>query len=350
MNSIPVYCFDWHINQSSAQDEILIKPLSPYIKFDVTSWDGVHLEVSKKAIQDTPLVFFLFPPPPNLLADPNAKLVWIPMWDVTKKYRDKWWRKLPKSLRVVSLSEEISQRTLAAELPTLTLKYYKDPNEMKPASWEGPNSLFYWNRTGLVGREFLEKICCTLEIDILYFRRRIDPGWPSWCDYDLPEMLGKTEVKQLDLGGISGFEQYMENLNKSNIFLAPRQSEGVGLSFLEAMAKGCAVFAYNAPTMNEYIEHNKDGYLLASDPFSEFLSHREKLVQQVYRFLFASRSAGRGVLHPLFRHPITARQNWGEIAKLDLQVIGENARSKQLNGFKVWQDSLERFASFITNW
>ena len=267
------------------------------------------------------------------------------MWDVAKKYRDTWWKELPKSLRVVAFSKEICQRTVAAGLPTLVAKYYKNPDEMRPAAWHGPRTLFYWNRTGLVGKEFLQKICSALNVDTLYFRQRIDPGWPSWCDYELPDSFGKTRVQKLSLSGAEGYEQYLEHFDKANIFIAPRQSEGVGLSFLEAMAKGCAVFGYDAPTMNEYIEHKKSGYLFLPDTLSEFLSHREKLVQQLYR-----RIAGGEALHPLFRHPVSFRQDWNEIAQLDLQTLGETSRQDQLDGFQVWQQSIDQLASFITDW
>ena len=50
-------------------------------------------------------------------------------------------------------------------------------------------------------------------------------------------------------------------MEQCNIFIAPRKFEGVGVSFLEAMARGIVVIAPDNPTMNEYIEHNKNGYL-----------------------------------------------------------------------------------------
>lgn len=348
--TIPVFCFDWHVTQSPAQREILIKPLLPYLQFDVIPWDGVHLELSRTKIRETPLVFFLFPPPPHLLSDPEARLVWIPMWDEAKDYRDTWWSMLPKSLRVVAFSESVLQKAQATGLSALPLKYYNNPEEVKPVSWEGAKVLFYWNRTGLVSREFLEKICGVLDIEILYFRRRVDPGWPSWCDYDLPERLGKTRVKELKLNGIQGHREYLEHLNQSNVFIALRQSEGVGLTFIEAMARGCAVFSYDAPTMNEYIDHKENGYLFASDPVSDFWLRRKKIFQNIYKYAFRMGLIHREILHPLFRYPVNLRQKWADIEGLDLQTLGGKARQSQLDGYKIWKNSLEQFASFILDW
>ena len=52
-----------------------------------------------------------------------------------------------------------------------------------------------------------------------------------------------------------------EVLSSCNIYIAPRELEGIGLSFLEAMAMGKVIIASNNPTMNEYIIHNQNGYL-----------------------------------------------------------------------------------------
>ena len=348
--AVPVYCFNWHLGQSPAQKEILIDPLSSYIQFDVTAWDSHHLDLSKAKIKATPLVFFFFPPPPNLLSDSDARLVWIPMWDEAKYYSDTWWGKLPKSLRVVAFSEHIRRKAQAAGLSTLSLKYYKNPNMFQPASWGERKTLFYWNRTGLISREFLRKACDALNVEILFFRRRIDPGWPSWCDYELPKKLGNTVIKELVLNGADGYLEYLNCLNQANVFIAPRSSEGVGLSFIEAMARGCALFAYDAPTMNEYIAHKKNGYLISSAHGDEASSRGRKILQHMYKVALQLKLTNSEVLHPILRYPVKARQNWKEIAGLNLQALGNKARQDQLDGYKIWADSIVGFASFILDW
>jgi hypothetical protein len=54
---------------------------------------------------------------------------------------------------------------------------------------------------------------------------------------------------------------YDEALREAGIYFAPRLYEGIGMSFLEAMAMGKAVVAADRPTMNEYLTHNVNGYL-----------------------------------------------------------------------------------------
>lgn len=53
-----------------------------------------------------------------------------------------------------------------------------------------------------------------------------------------------------------------DNLMEYNLYFAPRVSEGIGLSFLDAMSHGFPVAAVDASTMNEYIVHGRNGLLM----------------------------------------------------------------------------------------
>jgi glycosyltransferase involved in cell wall biosynthesis len=52
-----------------------------------------------------------------------------------------------------------------------------------------------------------------------------------------------------------------KDIAASALYVAPRFHEGIGLSFLEAMAMGRCVIAVNNPTMNEYIIDGENGFL-----------------------------------------------------------------------------------------
>ena len=56
-------------------------------------------------------------------------------------------------------------------------------------------------------------------------------------------------------------DDYVKALADCQVFLAPRRTEGIGMSFLEAMALGLAVVAPDGATMNEYIQHGVNGFL-----------------------------------------------------------------------------------------
>lgn len=50
-------------------------------------------------------------------------------------------------------------------------------------------------------------------------------------------------------------------MQESSIYVVPREYEGIGMIFWEAMAMGCCVISPDNPTMNEYIKNGKTGIL-----------------------------------------------------------------------------------------
>jgi len=76
---------------------------------------------------------------------------------------------------------------------------------------------------------------------------------------------------------------YIEDLG---IYVAPREFEGIGMSFLEAMSMGKAVIAVDKPTMNEYIENNKNGYLYDLDNIKNIdFSNIEEIQKNAHSFI-----------------------------------------------------------------
>ena len=56
-------------------------------------------------------------------------------------------------------------------------------------------------------------------------------------------------------------DEYRKLIRGPGLVLAPRFKEGIGMSFLEAMAMGKVVIAHNDATMDEAIEHSRNGWL-----------------------------------------------------------------------------------------
>jgi glycosyltransferase involved in cell wall biosynthesis len=253
------------------------------------------------------------------------------MWDDARNYAPQVWANFPKSVRIAALSEHLANVTRRAGFQVLDLKYYKDPAQFPPVQWQGERVLFYWNRTGMVGPGFLEKLCHALSVDRLIFRGDIDPIFGESIRYRLPEHLNGTSVETLPF--LQSKEAYYRALDRANLVIAPRLSEGIGMVFLEALARGCAVFAADSATMNEYITHGEDGYLLPSLSVSP-----------------EERQAPGFAKRVLANFPITDLQNWEEIAQLDVARVGKTARENHAAGFTRWKASLPDFARFITEW
>jgi hypothetical protein len=329
---VPIFGLEWHVRQSPAQRLLVADPLAPYVRCEPIAWDGETLPALTAAQRRTPIrVFFQLPPPAGLAADPALRVVWIPMWDEARGYEPEWWRHLPKSLRVVAFSKEVSRRAKAAGLETLDLQYFP-PDEFPPADWTGERVLFYWNRIGLVGGDFLSGFCRALAVDRLIYFRTAQDRVPAALDFSPGDRIGGTRVEIHTAGGLLPRRKYSDLAGRANIFLAPRTSEGVGLTFLEALGRGCAVFAYDAPTMNEYIVHGKNGFLL------------RRCGRSVWSRAAGAAQRRLGVPAP---HPVSARQDWSALRTLDLKRLGEDARRSHRLGLQEWTHAVPRYARFL---
>lgn len=332
--TITAYCLQWHIERSSAFVDALVDPLKPYADIRLTPWDG-QSSLSPPPEAKTPIFFCLLPPPLEWLLRFPERLIWIPMWDGIRSTRQKWWNALPKTLRIVAFSDSVYQRAKMAGLPTLRAHFHKDPASVAPASWPGERTLLYWNRTGLLNAAMLERLCEALRIDRLLFRPDIDERVDPAAYYTLPGRLGSTQVE--NIGTFTSREAYFVATRAANIFIAPRSSEGIGMAFLEALARGCAVLAANAPTMNEYIVSGRNGHLLMLPPASNPLVRtvRQRLIH-------------RGLLPaPPFKFGLLAEnQNWAEISALSPETLGDQARIDAQAAHQQWLRDIPEYAYF----
>jgi len=347
MMTITGYCLEWQtITHGGSAHDLIVEPLMQYVDVQLKGWDGVSWPGDAGNVQHSgfPIIFSHLPPPPELLENSRARLVWLPMWDHARGYSQEWWDALPKSLRVVAFSNAVAQKARAAGLPTLRLRYFENPGTFEPARWNNDRVLMYWNRTGMIGPRFVKKLCAALKIDKMLFRAQIDRRIPEQAAYRLPARLGRTIVEELP--GLMLRAEYLRVLEQANVFIAPRLYEGVGMTFLEALAQGCAVFGFDAPTMNEYITHGEDGYLL--QPFLP--SMKNKFLPKINRFM-KPRLLRLGIGESSsFEHPVTEYQDWCAIGALDLEKLGRTARQRHQIGFVEWQKSIPEYARFVLEW
>ena len=151
----------------------------------------------------------------------------------------------------------------------------------------------------------------------------------------MPDRIGNTVVETIET--TSSREAYWKLIEPANILIAPRLHEGAGMNFLEQMARGCAVFANDAPTMNEYIEQGVSGFLFRR---GWTLTRARNAV--LWRL--ARRLGGNAP----FTFLLPERQNWDEMASLDLKTIGKKAQERYIAGYRRWQSAIPEYASFVT--
>lgn len=337
------FCPEWHLPKGSSFYKLIVDPLANHIDVEVRglAWEDPDFgpDDLRKATGGAPALFHMVPPSPRLLeSNIDQPMSWAPMWDHVYKFTQEKWESFPKSLRIIAFSSTLADRTEAAGLPTLRLRYHENPAAFQETTWDQGRVMMYWNRTGMISPQILEQICTALQIDRLLFRQEPDPRLPSQVRYTLPSQLGPAKVEVLT--EFFQPEEYVKLLAKTNIYLAPRAIEGVGLCFLEAMAQGCAILAYDWPTMNEYITHGEDGYLFPtrtqSFPSRVHLALRRRIVPKLLR-----RETKK-----MWR-PVATRNQIAELETLNPEKVGNTARARQQEGFTLWQKQIPELTKFV---
>ena len=168
------------------------------------------------------------------LGIPEKRCIFVPMYD--NEWGSKWqWKRIAASgMPVISFCDAITRHAKAQGVrDILDIRYFPNPADFPQTNGDAKR-VFLWERGEINEPE----------------ARRILPSDAGFC-FDVKkanEFLGKQE--------------YLERLAKSEIVIAPRCKEGIGMAFLEAMAMGKCVVAHDDATMNEYIKDGETGILI----------------------------------------------------------------------------------------
>lgn len=331
--------YEWHASKrSEAAVDTLFNPLSAYFDFDIHSidWRDVLQNPDTSGSGPQP-VYFYVPPPFEFVRRFDRQVVWIPMWDSARHYSYFYWRRVPRNIRIVAFSAALARRARAAGLEVLQLQYFSNPDTLSPVQWGRERIAFYWNRTGLVSPEFLRHWCAALRVDRLLFKPDLDPFIDQRAFFTLPDRMGDTKVEVIP--HTKRREDYFRLTAPANIFLAPRSHEGIGLTFIEALARGCAVFAFDGATMNEYVQHGLTGFLFSSR--TSLLKRAPKRIQDKLA------NHGIQVGSPPFLNYLRDSQPWKALERLDVESLGQRAREEHKRGYAQWLDRMPSYAAFL---
>ncbi len=196
------------------------------------------------------------------------------MYDASSTLDAVHWQAMAGAL-VICFSLELHYKVQASGVDSLYIKYFpKQPEcvgETSPSfagcasdsSLRKPNEshglrVFFWERLPEtpLNLSSVMKTLSGLPVSHLHVHQASDPGrTPSLipCHDDYP------------ISSSSWFDSkddYFRAIQNSDIFIAPRFSEGIGMGFLEAMNLGCCVIAHDLATHNEYISNWKNGILV----------------------------------------------------------------------------------------
>jgi hypothetical protein len=181
------------------------------------------------------------------------RAVLMPMADACPSIRNivSWYPY--RNFQIISFSKALHDKLKIAGFSSHHFQYFP---AVQPVEEMGdPTSAFFWTRGKKITCETVEKLAESSFIKKVHIHNAPDPNIPpippssdSTLSYTFSEWLeDKHELNRL--------------IVKSACYIAPRIREGIGMSYLEAMAMGRCVIAPDNFTMNEYIRHGVNGLL-----------------------------------------------------------------------------------------
>ncbi|MEO3474819.1 glycosyltransferase [Roseomonas sp. CAU 1739] len=230
------------------------------LHFD-NSWEdksaGLDLEALVAAGYDEIHVWQLERPAQKLAAlRPGCPVFFYPMFDSCRMLGDDFWLSLKDHLHIVCFCRALHERVRRLGLTSLWLQYWPAPDMTLPDYAD--LRIFWWRRRRDLTWDFLKELTASWPQPRLHLHEAPDPTYPN------PESLPSADVIRYNVTRSTWFEDraaFDRVAATFNVFVAPRRFEGIGFSFLEAMARGQVVVAENNPTMNEYIVHGVNGLL-----------------------------------------------------------------------------------------
>ena len=200
------------------------------------------------------VVLFQIMPPMSLIKE-NVKykhIAFFPMYDATHFFNRGIWYEY-RDCNIINFSSTLHEKCRSLGLSSYYIQYF--PEEVEITDEGNEDALFFWQRNRKISTRTIEKVLDTKKIKTLYLHSAPDSG------SKLPEPSRIWKDKIINSNWFATKEEMKNYIQKSALYFAPREFEGIGMSFLEAMAAGRCVIAPDNPTMNEYIKNGETGYL-----------------------------------------------------------------------------------------
>lgn len=261
--------------------------------------DGVTVDDSLRGALERDFdvyVFFQFDFLAYAFLEAQKNVVLVPMIDGSASYGSEHWRRLKKG-KFVSFSPTLHSFLRLQGIDSLGIQYYPAPQDYVPPK---SNAIYYWQRGHHAYISVQRILDATSNYPEIELRIRATNEPASNLDYS------RVQNSRLKIVEVNNRDEHLFQIQDASIFVAPRPSEGIGHSFLEAMSMGRAVIGRNFPTMSNYISDKESGV---------FFPKREK--------------------------PIKSGLNWME--------IGLGAHSAVVKGNAKYLGSLDALQSYLLN-
>lgn len=190
----------------------------------------------------------------------NCKnLIFVPMYDdFAFTYKNV---KQLRNIKIINFCKYLHRLSILFGLHSFYIQYFTEPEIIDS---NNRNLLFYWQRRETSFTALAD--CFPANIQTIKVKRTI---LHSATDREGAFIKPDDDImNRFNITITDWFENKADLINlldQTMYYIAPRKQEGIGLSFLDAMSRGCVIIAHNDRTMNEYIRNGKNGYLIDFD-------------------------------------------------------------------------------------
>lgn len=228
--------------------------------FDETWAGGTPLDISAIGVSDYAVIILWqqinYVLHPDIDKHPNVILV--PMFDCHAQNLSEFQRFIGNTnLKFINFCRAQHETCMEYGLKSFSAQYFPEPEKFDSSRNYGELVGFFWPRRKEITWDMVAKLISNGQISRLLFHSAPDRGFPP----AIPPEKARKRFQMSISEWFDSKDAFLTYLQKANIYFAPRLYEGIGLSFLEAMAMGMCVVAPDTPTMNEYITHGVNGLL-----------------------------------------------------------------------------------------
>ena len=191
------------------------------------------------------------------IREPHPNLVFVPMYDDLIGEGGVTWLDAFNPAKIVCFSAALHRLISAHTSRSVHFKYFPDPRRYPAAPPDSILRGIFWKRVCAIDETVIARLCGDAVFDTFTLHDAPDPLSGAALIQDPP--IPARQIQRTVWN--DAWTEYLHNVAAHNIFFAPRPAEGIGMSFLEAMAMGLCVVAPDTPTHNEYIAHEETGLL-----------------------------------------------------------------------------------------
>ena len=243
-------------HKKTKSSEFFIDLLNQYynvtVHFDETWKTGELYDINLIKAEYDIVIFWQLIPAEVIKNKLHENIVFFPMFDgVSKDYN--YWKRFT-NIKIVNFSRTLHLMHKKWGLDSFYIQYFIKPvNNLKITE---NADIFFWQRRECLNINTVTKIFEN-NASKIHIHKSLDPN----NHFTEPT---KEQVEKYSITYSTWFdtrEEMQEMVRSKTFYIAPREEEGIGMSFLEAMAMGRVVVANNKVTMNEYIEDGVTGFL-----------------------------------------------------------------------------------------